>query len=250
MRSPRGALASLTTLRYGGRRYECACCGGRFRALAPFHGRADARCPRCGSLERHRALALHLARNPDLLEGSAAILHFAPHPAETRVLPRDRDDYVSADLEPGAAMQVVDICEMPYDDRSFDLAICSHVLEHVSDDHAAMTELWRVLRPGGTALLQSPVDLRRASTYEDDAIVSPEGRRRAFWQEDHVRLYGRDFAERLRATGFEVRVYRYTRLFTPQEVERYRLDVRGDPTGSGGDVYEARRPAATSGERP
>ena len=115
-------------------------------------------------------------------------------------------DYVSADLRPGVAMHSWDITAVPAPDAAFDAVICSHVLEHVEDDRAALTETLRVLRPGGWAIVLVPIDLDRAMTLEDPEIVDPAERERVYWQADHVRLYGADLPERLRAAGFDVTV--------------------------------------------
>lgn len=129
-------------------------------------------------------------------EGRLRLLHFAPESAiERRVRPLA--DYVTADLDPGAAMVAADITALPFEDASFDALLCIHVLEHVTDDRAATAELRRVLAPGGWGVVMVPLDLERAETYEDPSVTSPAARRREFWQEDHLRLYGRDLAERL-----------------------------------------------------
>jgi len=87
-------------------------------------------------------------------------------------------------------------------DASFDVILCSHVLEHVHDDQRAMRELFRILRPGGWAMIQVPISSK--PTFEDPSITEPAERERVFWQADHVRLYGLDIADRLLEAGFEV----------------------------------------------
>jgi ubiquinone/menaquinone biosynthesis C-methylase UbiE len=82
--------------------------------------------------------------------------------------------------------------------------VCNHVLEHVPDDRAAMGELRRVLSPHGWAILQSPLDPRRAVTFEDFSVQDPAERERVFGQFDHVRVYGRDYVDRLATAGFRV----------------------------------------------
>jgi SAM-dependent methyltransferase len=133
------------------------------------------------------------------------ILHFA---AEYCFIRRFRHmpnlDHVLADLDPPRGGVKMDITDIPLKSESVDLVICSHVLEHVQEDSQAMSELKRVLRPGGTALVMCPVEYERPSTYEDPSIVTPEARREAFHQNDHVRIYGADFDDRLRAAGFAV----------------------------------------------
>jgi SAM-dependent methyltransferase len=129
-------------------------------------------------------------------------------------------EYLSADLEDPAAMEHWDVTAIPHPDASFDAILCSHVLEHVRDDTRAMAELHRVLRPGGWALIQSPVDWARAATHEEETD-DPET---TFGQADHVRFYGRDYDDRLRAAGFEVTLERYVERFSAAERARYGLD--------------------------
>jgi SAM-dependent methyltransferase len=213
--------------RYRGDRVECPCCGGRFAEFMPDWNRPNAICPRCAVHERHRALWLYLHERTDLLERRARVLHFAPEEVfQRRFGSLPNLDYLSADLDSPLAMVHFDIQGIPYDADSFDVILCVHVLEHVPDDAQAMRELHRVLRPGGFAIVGVPLDRSREATYEDPAIVSPEERRRAFWQDDHVRLYGRDFPERLRAAGFDVRVDEYIREL-PEET-RIRYGIRPD----------------------
>jgi SAM-dependent methyltransferase len=224
--------------RLRGRAVECPCCGGRFSAFMPVRGRADAVCPRCGAQERPRALWLFIERRTDLLARPQRLLHFAPELIFRRRFEQVQGlDYVSADLDSPEAMEHFDITEIPHPDASFDAIVCSHVLEHVEDDRAAMRELVRVLKPGGFCVLLVPRDLSRARTHEDPAISTPAEREREFWQHDHVRLYGRDFAERLAEEGFEVTVDGFVRELPAAERERHRLlDVE--------DIFVGRRPAA------
>lgn len=229
-------------LLYIGRRLECPICGGRFRRMRHGRGRRDVQCPRCGSYERVRALWLFLREETDLTRGSHRVLHFAPEPSIAAVIKAlPGVDYVSADISPGVAMEVVDITAIPPALGSFDVVICSHVLEHVPEDSKAMAEVFRVLEPGGTAYFMQPVDFERAETYEDPAIVSPEERLRAFNQHNHVRVYGRDIAERLRRAGFEVSERRYTEELDPADRARYALQD-GDATARADVVFVATTP--------
>ena len=184
-------------------RRQCPCCGARLASFAPGgpSRRPDARCPRCGSLERHRLLALLLAERPTLASGR--VLHVAPEPIVARLLQAGASVYVSADLSASADARM-DVTRLPVSAGALDLVVASHVLEHVPDDRAAMAEMFRALRPGGTALLHVPIDLGRAATDEDPSVTDPAERVRRFGQDDHVRLYGRDFVGRLEAAGFTV----------------------------------------------
>lgn len=132
-------------------------------------------------------------------------------------------DYISADLNRSSAMVQMDVCDIPYEDNHFDVILCSHVLEHIADDQRAMGELFRVLKPGGWAILQSPVDSGRARTFEDPNIVTPEDRERVFGHSDHVRIYGHDYKDRLDQAGFTVQLDEYGRDLGAEAIRRYSL---------------------------
>ena len=207
-----------------GDRVECPCCGGRFGRFMPgLSHRATRVCPRCGAQERHRALWLYLRERTDFFGRSISILHWAPEYALQRSLSElPNASYVSADLEGDEAMQHMDITDVPFKDDAFDLIVCVHVLEHVPDDRRAMREMARVLRPGGVALLLVPIVLEQP-THEDPAIATPEQRREHYWQEDHVRLYGGDFKDRLAEEGFAVTVDGWIRTLDQATLDRYGL---------------------------
>ena len=188
----------------------------------------NAVCPWCGSHVRHRALWLYVERRTDLLtprEGGepTRLLHLAPeHVLAERLRGLAHIDYLSADLDQ-PAMENWDLTDVPHPDDTFDAIICSHVLEHVPDDRAAMRELRRILRPGGWAIVQVPIDYERAETLEDPAIQTPEDRERVYWQADHMRLYANDFPDRLRSEGLDVTVDRYLRTLPQEEIDRFGL---------------------------
>jgi SAM-dependent methyltransferase len=207
-----------------GNRVACPVCDGRFRHFIPggVVRRANARCPACGSLERHRLLWLYLGRRTDLFTVNRRVLHVAPEPPLARRLSSLANlDYVSIDLESPRAMMKMDATRLAFPDRWFDLILCFHVLEHIPDDRAAMREFLRVLNPGGRAILQSPFDPARAETYEDSSVTSPEARERAFGQRDHVRIYGRDYVARLRGAGFAVEECSLARELPEEETARF-----------------------------
>ncbi len=192
--------------RWTGSRY-CPVCerwSVRFRSYG-YVKRKDAACPHCGSLERHRLVWLHLARATNLFDGQPKkVLHVAPEGSlEPRLKGVLGEGYLSADLEPGAMVQM-DICDIHYPDESFDVVFCSHVLEHVPDDRRAMRELRRVLKPSGFAVLQVPISVEQ--TVEDPSVKDPAERMRRFGHPDHVRRYGRDYPDRLRESGFQVTI--------------------------------------------
>ena len=112
---------------------------------------------------------------------------------------------------------------MTFGNDEFDIVFCNHVLEHVNDDKKAMSEIYRVLRKNGYAILQSCIDYNRANTYEDSSIVTPEDREREFWQKDHIRLYGMDYAKRLEKAGFAVEENNFIRELSVEEIDRCKL---------------------------
>lgn len=217
-------LGAARALVRRGDRVQCPCCNGTFDHFVRHRGRPHAKCPRCGALERHRMLWLYLTERTDLLSRPMSLLHFAPEYAYQRRFKQIGGlRYVTADLDSPLAMHSCDIMDMPFADGSFDAVLCSHVLEHVDDDRRALAEIRRVLRPGGWAILMSPIDRRRDSTFENPAVTTPEDRHRVFGQSDHVRLYGRDFAERVAAAGFAVRTDRYLERLSEEKIARHGL---------------------------
>jgi SAM-dependent methyltransferase len=204
----RPARELLRKLPYLGVGRRCPVCGRRSRRFRAF-GRAareGAQCIHCGALERHRLLWLFLERRTDLLAaGPRRLLHVAPERClEVRLRRALGEGYLTADLVDPEAMLRMDVTDIRFPDGSFDAILCSHVLEHVPDDRRAMRELHRVLRRGGFAIFMVPVGRER--TFEDPSIADPEARRAAFGQEDHVRVYGCDVAERLSGAGFRVTI--------------------------------------------
>jgi SAM-dependent methyltransferase len=226
----------ILPLVFAGSGVGCPCCGGTFRRFVMRRGRSDELCPACLSLGRHRLFWLFLEqRLPE--QGELTILHFAPEEGiEERLGTWPETRYVTADVDPNSiAAMTFDITAIPFPDRSFDLVICNHVLEHVSDDRAAIRELYRVLKPGAALYSMHPVDTRLARTLEDPA-ATPDQRLELFWQCDHVRRYGRDFPDRLAEAGFDVSVHRFGRELTQEARAYYRVDA-DEP------IFECRRPA-------
>lgn len=181
----------------------CPCCGRESAHFVRFHGEAD-QCPGCGSLMRHRALLMLLRDRYRLAERTGRVLHVGPGVAVSRwIAGLDGIDYVTADLDSPIASVQVDATDMPFEDESFDFAICVHVLEHIPDDRKALAEFQRVLKPAATAVFQvPPSDLE--TTREDPAVTDPHERELLFGQYDHVRLCGADYPGRIAAAGFEV----------------------------------------------
>ncbi len=205
-RGARALRRRYRILRHRGDAVCCPICGGRFDRFMDDWNRAEALCWRCGSHERHRALWLFLTdRRPELLARARTLLHFAPEWClEGRLAAQGGYRYLTADLHPDRAALQLDVTDLELEDGSVDAVICSHVLEHIPDDARAMSELRRVLARDGWCVVMVPVDHGAAATYEDPAVVTPEERQRAYWQHDHVRLYGMDVGDRLAAAGFAV----------------------------------------------
>ena len=217
-------------LLYAGRGKECPVCGCRRRKFLPYGyvtSRENALCPRCLSLERHRLIWLWLEANTDLTTRPQRMLHIAPEVALMRKFKQtyrsNESLYVTADLESPLATMHFDVQQIPLADEQFDIIICNHLLEHVESDHKALAELYRVMRYGGWGIILSPMDESRATTFEDDTITDEAERTRIFDQYDHRRIYGRDYADRLRSAGFEVEVIDYAQKISPEERNRYAL---------------------------
>ena len=217
-------------LAYVGRGRECPICGTRRRKFMPYGyvtTREDALCPRCLSLERHRMIWLWLKRHSSLFSAHPHILHIAPEVSLMRHFKRHykeyKERYITADLESPLADMHFDVQHIPMPDRSIDVVICNHLLEHVDSDTQALNELYRILKPGGWGIMLVPEDRSRATTFEDDTITDPAERTRIFGQYDHRRIYGRDYDDRLRAAGFNVERIASMSLVTPEEYNLYAI---------------------------
>ncbi|MDR2556245.1 MAG: methyltransferase domain-containing protein [Bacteroidales bacterium] len=220
-------LVPLIGIFYFGRKVECPVCGHHYRKFLPYGysaSRGNALCPHCLSLERHRLMYLYLKRETDFFTTKPHLLHIAPEVCLMHHLEKLLgDNYITADLESPLAKVKMDIRNIPFSENEFDVIFCNHLLEHVWEDVTAMKEMYRVMRSGGWGIMMHPVNLERAATWEDPAIDTPEKRYAAFGQYDHVREYGRDFADRLRFAGFKVEENDYATQLSPEEVRRYAL---------------------------
>lgn len=201
--------------------------GKSFRSFLPYgygNQRNNVLSPSTLSLERHRLLWLYLKNETDFFSAEKKVLHFAP---EQCFLKRFKNlehiDYTTTDLESPIADVKADICKLPFEDNSYDVILCNHVLEHIPDDTKAMQELYRVLKPGGYGVFQIPQDLSRAETFEDNSIIDKKKRAKIFGQYDHVRVYGRDYFDTLRRIGFKVDEVDYTSQLSEEDIEKYCL---------------------------
>ena len=226
-------IVPVVGLLYLGKGKQCPLCGCQRRKFLPYGyvtSRENALCPNCLSLERHRLLWLWLVRESDIGRGAMALpkmLHIAPEVALMRKFRKmyasTPDRYVTADLESPLADMHFDVQQIPLEEESFDAIICNHIMEHVEDDGKALRELYRIMRRGGWGVILSPVELEREKTFEDDTITDPAERTRIFGQYDHRRIYGRDYAARLREAGFEVYDIDYKNELSKAEQELYAL---------------------------
>lgn len=210
-----------------GKTYTDPIDGKSFKTFLPYgYGvqRNNVLSPSTLSLERHRLLWLYLKNETDFFTKPIKVLHFAPEQAFYKRFRKQQNlDYTTTDLNSPLADVKADICNLPFQDDSYDVILCNHVLEHIPDDTKAMQELYRILKPGGMAILQIPQDLSREKTFEDHTITDKKERAKIFGQYDHVRIYGRDYFDKLRSIGFKVGEVDYTKLLSDQGVERYCL---------------------------
>ncbi len=214
--------ASLAYVSFGSGK-ECPICGWtghRFmKQEYPYKPAPSFICPRCRSSERHRFA--FLALKEEVPKYSQKILHFAPEKCIEPWLRNLAKDYLSVDICAPNAMAHMDIVDLKLDDETFTLIWCSHVLEHIDDDRTAISELYRVLKPSGKAVVMVPV--YGSSTYENPGVKTPEERLKHFKQQDHVRLYGRDIVNRLEDIGFDVEVISLLD-FPEDQISRNQLD--------------------------
>ena len=233
-----------------GNRFTDPIDGKSFRMFLPYgygNQRNNVLSPSTLSLERHRLLWLYLQNETDFFQSESVsdapitnnkriklrdtesssvlkVLHFAPEQEfYKRFKKQSNIEYTTTDLLSPLADVKADICNLPFEDNQYDIIFCNHVLEHIPDDTKAMQELYRVLKPGGMGIFQIPQDLSRATTFSDDTIVDQKERAKIFGQYDHVRVYGRDYFDKLRSIGFKVVEEDYTSKLTPELVEKYCL---------------------------
>jgi SAM-dependent methyltransferase len=193
--------------------------------------RFNAICPNCYTVERHRLLWFFLfSRKNNLLTNGMRLLHIAPERVffkkfkqQKKIFYFPADKFMPRYKYPKGTKNI-DICQIDYPDNFFDAILCIHVLEHIYDDKQAMQELYRVLKPDGWAILQVPVDYSKSDTFEDSSIVNPDEREKYFGQYDHLRLYGKDYPQRLEQVGFKVDGIDFGSTFSEQEKQKFGFD--------------------------
>ena len=203
--------------------------GKSFRKFLPYgYGkqRENALSPSTLSLERHRLMWLFLRDETSFFTATKKLktLHIAPEQCFLDLFRKQENlNYTTSDLESPIADVKADICDLPFEDNTFDVVFCNHVLEHITDDTKAMQELFRVMKKGGFGIFQIPQDLSRDITFEDNTITDKKERAKIFGQYDHVRVYGQDYFNKLRSIGFKVDEIDYTKKIAPEKLERFCL---------------------------
>jgi len=215
---------------YKGSLYQDPIDGSTFRKFLPYgyqNQRLNVLSPSTLSLERHRLLWLFLKRETDFFTKPYKLLHFAPEQAFYKRFKKLKHiNYTTTDLNSPLADVKADICDLPFDDDSFDVVLCNHVLEHIPDDTQAMKEIFRILKKGGWAILQIPQNLNREKTFEDNSITDPKERTKIFGQYDHVRVYGLDYFDKLKSVGFNIDPVEYSKKLSAKDLDYYRLAPR------------------------
>ena len=217
----------LIKLYFKGNRFTDPIDGSSYRKFLPYgyqNLRLNALCPGTLSLERHRLLWLYLDRKTNFLIDAIRVLHVAPEQVFYKKFKSfSHWDYTTTDLHSPLADVKADICALPFEDNTYDFILCNHVLEHIPNDLKAMEELYRVLKPGGTAILQVPLEEDRENTFEDDSITDQQERTRIFGQYDHVRIYGQDYYKRLQEVGFEAIPMDFIKEVTEDDIQHFAL---------------------------
>lgn len=220
-------LIILSPIFYG-KKYKDPIDNKTYRKLLPYgqlNRRTNVLAPLSMSLERHRLIWLYLKNETEFFTKKIKFLHVAPEYCYLRKFKKLKNlDYITGDLISPWATIKMDVCEMPFADNEFDVAMCNHVFEHVENDKKAMSEFFRVLKPEGWAIFQVPIDYSREETFEDPSITDPKERERLFWQHDHLRLYGQDYGKRLEQAGFFVDKNDYTNEIGEKLATQYALD--------------------------
>lgn len=211
-----------------GNKFEDPINGKTYRKLLPYgrlKPRENAIAPDSLSLERHRLMWLFLKNKTNFFTDNLKFLHIAPEYCFIKIFKGMKNlDYLTADLISPWADVKMDVHDIPFEENTFDVVICNHVLEHVDDADKVMKEFYRVMKPGGWGIFQVPIDYNNPVTIEDRSVTDPRERERLYWQSDHLRLFGRDYGDKLTAAGFKVTENNFINEIDPKLVERYALD--------------------------
>ena len=221
-------LRPLIYLFFKGNNFTDPIDGKSYRKFLPYgYGkqRENALSPGTLSLERHRQMWLYLQNETDFFTKNYKVLHIAPEQEFLRKFKKMKNlDYTSADLFSPIVDVKADILDLPFEDESFDVIFCNHVLEHIEDDRKAMSELYRVMKKGGWGILQVPMKNSLEKTYEDFTITDPKERQKHFGQYDHVRWYGMDYFDRLKSVGFDAEANFYSQKFSDADIKKFGLN--------------------------
>ena len=194
-----------------------------------IHSGNDLLSPLNGAKKRQRLVWLYLKNELQILSKPMTLLHVAPEQPYLEILRKQEHiDYRPVDkMVDGYSNQKgvrnMDLTNLEFEDSRFDCVICNHVLEHIPDDTSAISEMYRVLKQGGVAVVTVPIDENREITYESAGITSPKERVKHFGQWDHVRWYAPDIKERFENAGFDVDLNRYGLHFSEEEYRKYGL---------------------------
>lgn len=236
-------IIPIRKIKYFGKKYKCNICNSWVREMRPFgikHEifekntileagyRENCVCPVCKSKDRIRLVFYYIKKYTDILYGRNTILHFAPEPQLKRKIKKNhKAKYYDGDISEGAASMVIDMTNIQFEDNKFDYIICNQVLEHIEEEEKAILELKRVIKPSGKIILTVPICISNEKTIEDKSITDPEQRLAMFCQEDHVRLYGRDFKERIENYGLKVEEYNFEESEGIEERKKYGIVEHG-----------------------
>ena len=202
--------------------------GKNYKSFLPYgyeKQRQNVLSPGTLSLERHRLMWLYLQNETDFLTSNLKVLHMAPEQSfYKRFRTMKNLDYITCDLDSPIADVKADIQNLPFEENSFDVIFCNHVLEHVDNDQKALSELFRVMKPGGWGILQVPIRYQQEKTFEDPTITDRKERIEKFGQYDHVRVYGMDYYEKLADAGFEVEKVNLSEKLSDEEIKRFALE--------------------------
>jgi len=217
----------LLNLYYRGNKFTDPINGKSYRKFLPYgyqNQRENVLAPGTLSLERHRLLWLYLKQETSFFKEQLKVLHVAPEQCFYKKFKQQNNlDYTTTDLFSPLADVKADICNLPFEDQTYDVVFCNHVLEHIVEDQKAMSELYRVLKPKGWGIFQVPQNTNLVNTYEDFSITNPKERQKHFGQYDHVRIYGLDYFEKLEKTGFNVKQFAVKTHFSPAKIKTFAL---------------------------